>query len=70
MVKVTKVAVWKIGPSYIEDAKAAEKEARRLIIREMMKKARRPRKGKDEADWVGDNWDEIERRTKAAMTGT
>ena len=70
MVKVTKVAVWKIGNTYIESAKEAEKETRREIIREMLVAEENMGIGEGPADWIADNWDEISNRTKAALAGT
>lgn len=77
MVKVVKVAAWRIGGRYIEDAKEAEREVRKLVIIEMLED--HPHKiweDADEgatdnvADWVAANWDEIENRVKKAMAGT
>ena len=70
MVKVQKVVAWKIGNVYIENAKEAEIAVRAIVIREMMTEAKRPEKGKDEADWFAENWETIEQRVKTAMVGT
>lgn len=70
MVKVTKVAVWKIGAAYIESAKEAEKETRRMVIKEMLVAEENMAIGESPADWFADNWDDINNRTKAALAGT
>lgn len=77
MVKVQKVAAWKVGTMYIENADEAEKQTRRLVILELMEEQGGLQKplefdgSHDQvADWVIDNWDEVSRRTKAAMAGT
>lgn len=77
MVKVVKVAAWKIGDRYIEDAKEAERATRELVIRELLTEWSANGSGdpqlklKDSiANWVAENWDAIESRTKAAMAGT
>ena len=69
MVKVAKVAVWKIGNTYIESAKEAEKETRRMVIQELIAEES-PSAYADEADYFAHYWETIEARTKAAMTGT
>ena len=70
MVKVTKVAVWKIGNIYIESAKEAEKETRRVVIQEMIEATTDHPSNQVSGDWIADNWDEIEVLTKKAMAGT
>lgn len=69
MVKVTKVAAWKIGDKFIESAKEAEKETRRLVIQELMAEDSASAY-EDEADYFAHHWDTIEARTKAAMAGS
>lgn len=70
MVKVTKVAVWKIGNTFIESAVEATREVRRIIALELLEE------GADEqltlseaADWIADNHDSLEAKVKAAMAG-
>lgn len=69
MVKVTKVAVWKIGDRFIESAAEATKAARLEIIREMLVNEENQFAGQGPAEWMSSNWDAIEAKTKAAMTG-
>lgn len=69
MVKVKKVAAWKIGDRFIEDAKEAEKVVRAEVIRELMKEDSASAY-EDEADFFSHHWDTIEQRVKAAMAGT
>ncbi len=73
MVKVTKIAVWKIENSYYENAKAAEAAARRIILRDFLSY-----EGVDLdedqldslADKLIDNWDSFQQQVAAAMSGT
>lgn len=70
MVNVTKVAAWKVGNTFIEDAKEAEKEVRRLVVMELIGEQPGDYSTVDLiADWVVDNFDKIETRVKAAMAG-
>lgn len=78
MVKVTKVAVWKVDGSYFEDAKQAEKVVRQMVIEELLteqapgiEKWEHHFESRHEmSEWVSMSWDAIENRTKAAMAGT
>jgi hypothetical protein len=70
MVKVSKVAVWKIGDQYFPDAQAATKETRRLVIEEMLVQEENMFAGQSPSSWMADNWDSIEARVKAAMAGS
>lgn len=69
MVKVTKVAAWKIGEEYIEDAKAAEQRVRQLVVEEMIDE-QKAAGIKDFPSWIAKSWDEIEARVKKAMAGS
>lgn len=72
MVKVSKVAAWKIGSEYIEDAKAAEQRVRQLVVEELLAEQEESQLANDEdvAEWVAINWEEMESRVKKAMAGT
>ena len=75
MVKVSKVAAWKIGSEYIEDAKAAEQRVRQLVVEELLSEENPDGdvmmgSDHDVAAWVATNWDLIVARVKEAMAGT
>lgn len=70
MVKVTKVAVWKVGNTFIEDFKEAEQHVRCEIIREMLVAEENMAIGESPAEWMSSNWDDIEARVKTALAGT
>ena len=72
MVKVSKVATWKIGSEYIEDAKAAEQRVRQLVVEELLEEQEDAKLCGDEdvAEWVATHWDLIVARVKEAMAGT
>lgn len=71
MVKVMKVAAWKIGEEYIEDAKAAEQRVRQLVLEEMMDEQKAAGIGDFSfSSWMAKNWDEAEARVKKAMAGS
>lgn len=69
MVKVVKVAAWRIGDRYIESAKEAERETRKLVIRELMAEDNASAY-EDEADYMAHHWETIDKRVKEAMAGT
>jgi hypothetical protein len=68
MVKVEKVGVWKVDGSFFENADEATKAARAIVIREVLQSAK-ANEYQDEAAMFADLWDEIERKTTAAMAG-
>lgn len=74
MVKVTKVAAWKIGDKFIESAKEAEAATRQLVIGELLADLHEDDEpfasAEKLADWVSRNWDNILVRTKEALAGT
>lgn len=69
MVKVAKVAAWKIGEEYIEDAKAAEQRVRELVLEEMMEE-QKATGIKAFPAWMAKHWEEAEARVKKAMAGS
>lgn len=77
MVKVTKIAAWKIGNKFFEEATEAEAEARRIIVEELLAEQNPERKfdqwfenPADIAEWISRHWAVIEARLKAAMAGS
>ena len=71
MVKVSKVAVWKIGNEYIEDATRAAQAVRRMVIEELLRErqVREPMSIEQISEFVSTNYDQIETRVKSAMAG-
>ena len=72
MVKVTKIAAWKIGNEFFEDMARATTEVRRLVIIEMLEEEGPGMEGitpEDIASWIAGSFDKIEARVKAAMAG-
>lgn len=69
MVKVSKIAVWKVGDLYIEDAKEAVKVIRKEIIREVISEDSLSAY-EDEADYFAHHWEAIDQKVKAALAGT
>lgn len=71
-VKVSKVAVWSVNGTLIEDVKLATKETRRLVIEELATESgyKFADDGSDLAFWMADNWERIESRVERAMAGT
>lgn len=77
MVKVAKIAVWKVGAQYFESIEPATTAVRRAIIEELMLEDGEDGLIWDEvelngciSDWVSTRWNEIERRVKEALAGT
>lgn len=72
MVKVSKIAVWKIGNEYVEDSKEAEKAIRTAIISEMIAEVEEGQilSAQDTGKFVAESWDAISAKVKAAMAGT
>lgn len=72
MVRVTKVAAWKIGDKFVEDVAEATKLIRRMVIEEILNEAYGSKDAfdvKEIAEFLSSNFDKIEARVKAAMTG-
>ena len=69
MVKVNKVAVWKVEGAYYESLDQAIKAVRTQAIRELIAE-KKANQYEDEADMIADLWDEIETRVEKAMAGT
>lgn len=73
MVRVSKIAVWKVGIGEIyEDQKSAEAAVREAVIEELMAEQdfhpEEDNRGMI-AMWVSQNFDKMEARVKAAMAG-
>lgn len=68
MVKVTKVAVWKVDGEFHEDLPSAIKACRTSIIREVLLE-KKDESYFDEADMWSSNWEEIQRRLDQVMAG-
>lgn len=70
-VKVSKVAVWNVNGTLIEDVKEATKETRKLVIEELVNEQKKHFGIDDNVpEWVADNWERIESRVERAMAGT
>lgn len=68
MVKVQKVGVWKVDGQFFENADQATRACRAIVIREVLQD-HQAHKFEDEAAMFSELWDEIERKTSAAMAG-
>jgi hypothetical protein len=70
VVKVTKIAVWKIGDQYFEDATKATAVVRQQVILELIQEDGAVLDCPENiARWVACTFDKIEARVKAAMAG-
>lgn len=68
MVKVQKVAVWKVEGGFYENLDDATKACRAVVIREILQEAK-ANEYEDEAAMFAALWDDIERRVDQALAG-
>lgn len=75
MVKVSKIAVWKIGDRLVEDAATAERCVREIVVGELLRETNQkptfePMQIDQVATWVAFHHNMIEQRVKSAMAGS